>query len=78
MEPLLQLSVLDQSPVREGGTATEALQETIALAVATEAMGYRRFWVAEHHNMPGIASAATSIVIAHVAAGTNSLSLIHI
>ena len=49
MKSPLQLSVLDQSRPR-GGTATDALHETIALAVATEALGYRRFWVAEHHN----------------------------
>jgi alkanesulfonate monooxygenase SsuD/methylene tetrahydromethanopterin reductase-like flavin-dependent oxidoreductase (luciferase family) len=51
----LQLSVLDQSPVREGGTARDALEETIALAVATEALGYQRFWVAEHHNLANFA-----------------------
>ena len=73
MEPLLQLSVLDQSPVREGGTATEALQETIALAVATEAMGYRRFWVAEHHNAGNYAGTSPEILIGQIAARTRTI-----
>jgi luciferase family oxidoreductase group 1 len=69
----LQLSVLDQSPVREGGTATDALQETIALAVATEAMGYRRFWVAEHHNLGNFAGTSPEILIGQIAARTRSI-----
>jgi luciferase family oxidoreductase group 1 len=73
VEPLLQLSVLDQSPVREGGTATEALQETIALAVATEAMGYRRFWVAEHHNLGNFAGTSPEILIGQIAARTRTI-----
>jgi luciferase family oxidoreductase group 1 len=69
----LQLSVLDQSPVREGGTATDALRETIALAVATEAMGYRRFWVAEHHNLGNFAGTSPEILIGQIAAHTRSI-----
>ena len=73
MESPLQLSVLDQSPVREGGTATDALQETIALAVATEAMGYRRFWVAEHHNLGNFAGTSPEILIGQIAARTRTI-----
>jgi luciferase family oxidoreductase group 1 len=73
VESALQLSVLDQSPVREGGTATEALQETIALAVATEAMGYRRFWVAEHHNLGNFAGTSPEILIGQIAARTRTI-----
>jgi luciferase family oxidoreductase group 1 len=69
----LQLSVLDQSPVREGGTATDALHETIALAVATEALGYRRFWVAEHHNLGNFAGTSPEILIGQIAARTRSM-----
>jgi luciferase family oxidoreductase group 1 len=69
----LQLSVLDQSPVREGGTATDALQETIALAVATEALGYRRFWVAEHHNLGNFAGTSPEILIGQIAARTRTI-----
>jgi luciferase family oxidoreductase group 1 len=69
----LQLSVLDQSPVREGGTATDALHETIALAVATEALGYRRFWVAEHHNAGNFAGTSPEILIGQIAARTRTI-----
>ncbi len=62
--------VLDLSPIREGGTAAEAFRNTLDLARHAERLGFTRFWVAEHHNLPGIASAATSVVIAHVAGGT--------
>jgi luciferase family oxidoreductase group 1 len=65
--------VLDQSPVREGGTATDALQETIALAVATEALGYRRFWVAEHHNLGNFAGTSPEILIGQIAARTRTI-----
>ena len=69
----IPFAVLDLSPIVEGATAADALRNSLELARAAEALGYRRFWLAEHHNMPGIASAATSIVIAHVAAGTSSI-----
>lgn len=66
-------SILDLSPVVEGQTAREALANTLDLARHAEAAGYYRFWLAEHHNMPGIASAATSVVIGHVAGGTKTI-----
>jgi luciferase family oxidoreductase group 1 len=67
------LSVLDLAPVPMGRTPADALRRTLALAQHAERWGYRRFWLAEHHNMVGIASAATSIVIGHVAAGTKTI-----
>jgi len=67
------LSVLDLSPIVEHGTAADALRRSLDLAQHVEAWGYRRFWVAEHHNMPGIASAATAVVIAHIAGGTRTI-----
>ena len=67
------LSVLDLAGVREGGTVAESFRNTVKLAQAAEAWGYRRFWLAEHHNMPGIASAATSVLIGHVAGATKSI-----
>jgi len=66
-------SLLDLSPVAEGQTAAQALANTADLARAAEAAGYHRFWLAEHHNMPGIASAATALVIGHVAAATRTI-----
>src|SRR5271169_5290758 len=70
---MIPISVLDLSPITQGGTAAQALQRTLDLARHAERWGYRRYWLAEHHNMPGIASAATSVVIAHVAAGTSTI-----
>ena len=70
---MIPLSVLDLSPILEGGDAAQALRNTLDLARHAEQWGYRRYWLAEHHNMPGIASAATSIVIAHVAGGTSTI-----
>lgn len=67
------LSVLDLSPIVEGGDASQSLANTLDLARHAERLGYRRYWLAEHHNMPGIASAATAVVIAHVAAGTSTI-----
>lgn len=69
----LQLSVVDQSPVREGGTAADALRETIALAVATEKLGYTRYWVAEHHNLGNLASTSPEILIGQIAAHTRTI-----
>lgn len=68
-------SLLDLSPVPEGKTTTDALAGTVDLALSAERSGYHRFWLAEHHNMPGIASAATSVVIGHVAAATRSMRI---
>lgn len=67
------LSVLDLSPILEGGTAGQSFQNTQKLAQHTERLGYNRYWLAEHHNMPGIGSSATSLLISHVAAGTSSI-----
>ena len=67
------LSILDLAPVPEGATPADALARSVALARAGEAAGYRRLWLAEHHNMVGIASAATAVVIAHVAAATSTI-----
>ena len=66
-------SILDLSPIVKGGTAAQALNNTRDLAQHAERWGYRRFWVAEHHNMAGIASAATALVIQHIAAGTSTI-----
>jgi luciferase family oxidoreductase group 1 len=66
-------SVLDLAPVVEGGDATQAFRNTLDLARHAEQWGYHRYWLAEHHNMPGIASAATSVVIGHVAGGTERI-----
>lgn len=69
----IRYSVLDLSPIIVGGTASEALRNTLDLAQHAEKWGYHRYWLAEHHNMQGIASSATSIVISHVAAGTKKI-----
>jgi luciferase family oxidoreductase group 1 len=69
----IPFSVLDLSPIVEGGTAADALRNTLDLARHAERLGYERYWVAEHHNMTGIASAATVVVIGHVAAGTRTI-----
>jgi len=66
-------SVLDLSPIVEGGTAADALRNTLDLAQHAERWGFKRYWLAEHHNMTGIASAATVVVIGHVAAGTRTI-----
>jgi luciferase family oxidoreductase group 1 len=70
---MTQLSFLDLVPVVEGGTVSDALARAADLAAHAEATGFTRYWVAEHHGMTGIASAATSVVIAHVAAATQSI-----
>ncbi len=67
------LSVLDLAPIIAGKTAADALANSLDLARHVEQWGYKRYWVAEHHNMKGIASAATSVVIGHIAGGTSSL-----
>jgi luciferase family oxidoreductase group 1 len=70
---MIPFSVLDLSPITAGATAADALRNTLDLARHAERWGYLRFWLAEHHNMQGIASAATSVVIGHVAGGTTSI-----
>ncbi len=67
------LSVLDLSPIVEGSDASQSLANSLDLARHAERLGYKRYWLAEHHNMPGIASAATAVVIAHVAGGTKTI-----
>jgi luciferase family oxidoreductase group 1 len=69
----IPISVLDLAPVREGGTVSESFRETLELAQHAEAWNFRRFWLAEHHNIAGIASAATSVLIGYVACGTKSI-----
>ncbi|HIK75914.1 MAG: LLM class flavin-dependent oxidoreductase [Alcanivorax sp.] len=66
-------SILDLSPILRGGDAAQALGHSLDLARHAEQWGYTRYWVAEHHNMPGVASAATSVVIGHIAAGTQRI-----
>lgn len=70
---MIPFSVLDLAPIVQGDTAAGAFQRSLELAQQAERLGYRRFWLAEHHNMPGIASAATAVVIGHVAAGTKTI-----
>ena len=70
---MIPFSILDLSPIAVGKTASQALAQTLELARAAERLGYRRCWVAEHHNMPGIASAATAVVIGYVAGGTQRI-----
>jgi len=70
---MIPFSVLDLCPIIEGGNAADALSNTLDLARQAEGWGYKRFWLAEHHNMPGIASAATAVVIGYVAGGTRSI-----
>ncbi|WP_157017692.1 LLM class flavin-dependent oxidoreductase [Mesorhizobium xinjiangense] len=70
---MIPISVLDLSPVAEGTDVAQSLKNTLDLAQHAERWGYRRYWLAEHHNMPGIASAATAVVIGHVAGGTSTI-----
>jgi luciferase family oxidoreductase group 1 len=73
MAASVPFSVLDLASVREGGSVAESFRNSVELARRVEALGYTRFWLAEHHNMPGIASAATSVLIGHVAGATSTL-----
>ena len=70
---MTKLSVLDLSPIVQGSDAGQALRNSLDLARHAEALGYTRFWVAEHHNMVGVASAATAVVIGHIAGGTKTI-----
>jgi luciferase family oxidoreductase group 1 len=71
--PRIPHSVLDLAPVCEGSTPAQAFANTLDLARNAEALGYHRYWLAEHHNMPGIASAATAVLIGYVAGGTSTI-----
>jgi alkanesulfonate monooxygenase SsuD/methylene tetrahydromethanopterin reductase-like flavin-dependent oxidoreductase (luciferase family) len=66
-----KLSLLDLSPISEGSDARQSFINTIDLAKHAEALGYHRYWLAEHHGMPGVASAATSVLIGQVASATS-------
>lgn len=70
---MIPFSILDLSPITEGGSIAESLENSQRLAIAAEENGYQRFWLAEHHGMKGIASAATSLVISHVASATRTI-----
>ena len=70
---MIPFSVLDLAPVTEGSDTTQAFRNTLDLAQHAERLGYQRYWLAEHHNMPGIASAATAVLIGHVAGGTSTI-----
>jgi hypothetical protein len=70
---MIPLSILDLAPVAEGSAPADTFAHMLDLARLGEALGYRRYWLAEHHNMPGIASAATAVLIAHVAAATRTI-----
>jgi luciferase family oxidoreductase group 1 len=70
---MIPFSVLDLAPVTEGSNASQAFANTLDLARRAERLGYTRYWLAEHHNMPGIASAATAVLIGHVAGGTSTI-----
>jgi len=72
---MVPLSVLDLSPITEGGDAGQSLRNSLDLARHLEALGYGRYWMAEHHNLPGIASAATAVALAHVGAGTSRIKI---
>src|SRR6267143_4534092 len=70
---VIPLSILDLSPIPQGATASDALRNSLDLAQHAESWGYNRHWLAEHHNMPGIASAATAVVIGDIAGGTKTI-----
>ena len=70
---MVPLSILDLSPITEGSDAGQALRNSLDLARHVEALGYHRYWMAEHHNLPGVASAATAVALAHIAAGTEKI-----
>ena len=72
---MIPISVLDLSPIAVGSNAGQALHNSLDLARHVERLGYNRLWLAEHHNMPGIASAATAVALAHVASGTSTIRL---
>ncbi|HVK12054.1 MAG TPA: MsnO8 family LLM class oxidoreductase, partial [Gemmataceae bacterium] len=69
----IPFSVLDLAPIRQGGTVAESYRNTLDLARHAERLGFHRYWLAEHHSLPGVASAATAVVIAHVAGGTSRI-----
>src|SRR5271163_3374411 len=70
---MIPFSILDLAPVAAGASPADALRNSLELAQHAERLGYRRYWVAEHHNMPGIASAATAVVVGYIAGGTSKI-----
>jgi luciferase family oxidoreductase group 1 len=72
---MVPFAVLDLSPITEGSDAGQALRNSLDLARHVEALGYRRYWLAEHHNLPGIASAATAVALAHGATGSTRIRI---
>ena len=72
---MLPLSILDLSPITEGSTAAQSFRNSLSLAQHGEKLGYRRYWLAEHHGMPGIASAATAVLLAYIGAGTSTIRI---
>jgi luciferase family oxidoreductase group 1 len=70
---MIPFSILDLAPVTEGSDAAQSFRNALSLAQLGERLGYRRYWLAEHHNMPGIASAATAVLIGHIAGGTSTI-----
>ena len=72
---MVPLSVLDLAPIVQGGDAGQALRNSADLARHAERLGYKRFWMAEHHSMPGIASAATAVALAHVGDATSTIRI---
>ena len=73
MKPQIPFSILDLAPILKDSTAAQAFRNTLDLARHAEKWGYKRYWLAEHHSMPGIASAATAVVIGYVAGGTSTI-----
>src|SRR3954470_10813961 len=72
---MIPVSILDLTPIRQGGDAANALRETLDLAQHAESLGYHRYWLVEHHNTASVAGAATAVVMAHVAAGTKTIRI---
>jgi luciferase family oxidoreductase group 1 len=72
---MIPFSILDLSPICEGGDAAQSFRNSLALARHGEKLGFRRYWLAEHHGMPGIASAATAVLLAHIGAGTSTIRI---
>ena len=72
---MVRLSVLDLSPIAEGTTAAHSFRNSLSLARLAERLGYQRYWLAEHHGMPGIASAATAVLLSHIGSGTTTLRI---
>jgi luciferase family oxidoreductase group 1 len=72
---MTSFSILDLSPITEGSTAAQSFRNSLSLARHAEKLGYRRYWLAEHHGMPGIASAATAVLLAHIGAGTSTIRI---